>query len=95
MQAIDLYGTFKTPTLRNVARTAPYMHQGQVATLRDVLHHYSTFDDVFDPLANHFEQVLQPLHLTDQEIDELVAFLETLTDEGLAPALKARPDSPR
>ena len=95
VQAIDLYGTFKTPTLRNVARTAPYMHQGQVATLRDVLRHYSTFEDVFDPLANHFEQTLQPLHLTEQETDDLLAFLESLTDEGLDPALLARPDSPR
>jgi cytochrome c peroxidase len=88
-------GQFKTPSLRNVAVTAPYMHQGQLATLRDVLRHYSTFDDAFDPLKGHFEQTLQPLDLTAQETDDLLAFLESLTDIGLDPALMSPPPSPR
>ncbi len=88
-------GQFKTPSLRNVAVTAPYMHQGQMATLRDVLHHYSVFDKTFDPLKGHFELTLQPLHLTDQETDDLIAFLESLTDTALDPTLMAQPTSPR
>jgi len=88
-------GQFKTPSLRNVAVTAPYMHQGQVASLRDVLHHYSEFENAFDPLKGHFELTLQPLHLTEQETDELLAFLESLTDTGLDPALMTQPSSPR
>jgi len=88
-------GQFKTPSLRNVAVTAPYMHQGQLATLRDVLHHYSEFDDAFDPLKGHFEQTLQPLHFTAQETEDLLTFLESLTDIDLDPALMSQPASPR
>jgi cytochrome c peroxidase len=87
-------GQFKTPSLRNVAVTAPYMHQGQLATLRDVLRHYSEFDDAFDPLKGHFEQTLQPLHLTAQETDDLLAFLDSLTDTQLDPALTVQPSAP-
>lgn len=72
------WGEFRTPTLRNVARTAPYMHQGQFATLRDVLHYYSTLEGTI-PAGHHGEQVIKPLHLADAEIDDLIAFLETLT----------------
>jgi cytochrome c peroxidase len=73
----EMWGEFRTPTLRNVARTAPYMHQGQFATLRDVLHYYSTLEGTV-PAGHHGEQVIQPLHLTDAEIDDLLAFLGTL-----------------
>ena len=79
----DLWGEFRTPTLRNVARTAPYMHQGQYATLRDVLKYYSTLEGTV-PAGHHGEQVIKPLHLADGEIDDLIAFLETLN--GANPA---------
>jgi cytochrome c peroxidase len=91
----DDIGRFKTPSLRNVALTAPYMHAGQFATLRDVLHHYSEMDDTFDYDPGHFEQMLDPLHLTEQESDDLVAFLEALTDTGIDPALTVQPAGPR
>ena len=78
----ELWGEFRTPTLRNVARTAPYMHQGQFATLRDVLHYYSTLENTV-PAGHHGEQVIKPLHLSDAEIDDLLAFLETL--DGVDP----------
>ena len=91
----DNIGQFKTPSLRNVALTAPYMHAGQLATLRDVLVHYSEFADAFDHDPGHFEQMLVPLHLSEGDIADLSAFLESLTDTGLDPALLAAPDGPR
>jgi cytochrome c peroxidase len=86
----ELWGQFKTPTLRNVARTAPYMHQGQLATLRDVVHFYSTLEGAA-PAGHHQELTLQPLGLSAEEQADLVAFLESLTDEPLDPALLAAP----
>jgi cytochrome c peroxidase len=72
------FGQFKTPSLRNVALTAPYMHDGRLATLRDVVRHYSTLD--MERIHTHGEQLLRPLRLSEAEIDDLVAFLESLTD---------------
>lgn len=92
----DTWGQFKTPTLRNVAKTAPYMHQGQFVFLRRVLVHYSIFQDALPP--DHHgarETILQPLNLTEGEIRDLMAFLETLTDESIDDRLKTAPESPR
>ncbi len=83
------WGTFKTPSLRNVARRAPYMHQGQFATLRDVVTFYSTLEGR-EARAGR-ETTLRPLRLTAREVDDLVAFLESLTDEDVDPALLAPP----
>jgi cytochrome c peroxidase len=85
-------GQFKTPTLRNVARTAPYMHNGQLATLADVLAHYSTLENR-PPAGPHQEVVLAPLSLSSDETADLLAFLESLTDTSLDPAL-LRPPGP-
>lgn len=90
----ELWGQFRTPSLREVARTAPYMHQGQFATLRDVLHYYSTLEGTV-PAGHHGEQVIKPLHLSEQEIEDLLAFLETLNGAALPPELLAAPASPR
>ncbi len=77
-------GKFKTPTLRNVARTAPYMHDGRFATLKDVVAHYdhgvkraATLD------ANLAKHPDAGLALTSAEQAQLVAFLKTLTEAGL------------
>jgi cytochrome c peroxidase len=73
---------FKTPSLRNIAVTAPYMHDGRFTNLRDVIQHYNS--DVKDsPTVDPLLQFsLNPgLGLTDQDIDDLIAFLNTLTDE--------------
>ena len=69
-------GRFKSPSLRNVEVTAPYMHDGRFATLDAVLDHYSSGG------KNHpIKDVrVQPLHLTSSEKAALVAFLKTLTD---------------
>jgi len=69
-------GAHKTPTLRNVAATAPYMHTGQFPDLRSVLEHYS---DGGLALVGHNE--LEPLDLTATEMEQLEAFLHTLTQE--------------
>jgi cytochrome c peroxidase len=76
------FGEFRTPSLRNAARTAPYMHNGSLATLRDVVNHYSTVSP--DRLHADGEAILRALNLTARETDDLVAFLETLSDAGAA-----------
>ena len=76
------FGQFKTPSLRNLGHTAPYMHDGRYATLRDVVRHYSDLD--MERIHTHGEQLLRPLKLSGSESDDLVAFLESLTDPGAA-----------
>ena len=71
------FGEFKVPSLRNVARTAPYMHNGSMATLRDVVAHYSNLDE--NRLHADGERILRPLRLSQQDTDDLVAFLESLS----------------
>ena len=75
---------FKTPGLRNVAQRPPYMHAGQLATLRDVVDHYVKAPDaaigpdgMVHKLGTNSE--LQPLPLTDQERQDLIVFLGTLS----------------
>jgi cytochrome c peroxidase len=70
-------GGFKTPTLRNVGVTGPYMHDGSLATLWDVMDHYNK-----GGIPNPFlDGGMQRLGLTEPEIDELVAFLFALTSD--------------
>lgn len=70
------WGEFRVPSLRGVKASAPYMHDGSLATLADVVRHYSGID--LDRLHQDGQLTLQPLHLTEAEIADLVAFLETL-----------------
>ena len=72
------FGEFKVPSLRNVALTAPYMHDGQLATLDDVLTHYSELN--LERLHADGERILEPLHLSASERADLLAFLRTLSD---------------
>ena len=71
------WGEFKVPSLRGVAETAPYMHNGSLATLRDVVLHYSEINE--ERLHSDGEKILRPLHLSEQEVDDLVAFLNSLS----------------
>ena len=95
-------GWFKTPTLRNVALTAPYMHNGKFTTLREAVAFYATRDteperwypngEKFDDLPPHLRANVdldtRPYHrrpgqrpaMNDEEIDDIVVFLQTLTD---------------
>ena len=86
------FGEFKVPSLRNVALTAPYMHNGSLATLADVVRHYSELS--VDRLhADGEVLLLKPLRLSAQEAADLAAFLESLTER--ASALPARrPSAP-
>jgi cytochrome c peroxidase len=72
------WGEFKVPSLRNVAVSAPYMHNGSVPTLRDVVLHYSTLDE--SRIHGGSQPLLRALRLADDDVDALVAFLESLTD---------------
>jgi cytochrome c peroxidase len=72
------FGEFKVPSLRNVADTAPYMHDGQLATLADVVQHYSEMNQ--ERLHADGEQILKPLHLSPRDRADLVAFLHSLSD---------------
>lgn len=74
-------GQFKTPSLRGVADTAPYMHDGRFMTLEQVVRFYSTRDGAL-PLG-HSTTLLQPLNLSDEEIADLVAFLEALSHSNV------------
>lgn len=71
-------GAFKTPGLRDVTKHAPYMHDGSIATLREVVEHYNKGGQ-----ANpHLSPKIRELKLTAAEIDALVAFMEALDGEG-------------
>jgi cytochrome c peroxidase len=70
-------GKFKTPTLRNIAVTAPYMHDGSLATLEAVVEHY----DVGGRGHANTDPLIQPLGLDATEKSDLVAFLRALTDD--------------
>jgi cytochrome c peroxidase len=69
------WGRFRTPTLRNVALTAPYFHDGSAATLADVVKFY---DEGGKPNRN-LDPAIKPLKLSDQQKQDLVRFLESLT----------------
>ena len=73
-------GKFKVPGLRNVAVTAPYMHDGSFKTLSQVIDYYSDpFKFVSAPI-NMDSTLLKPINFTDQEKSDLIAFLRSLTD---------------
>jgi len=69
-------GAFKTSQVRNVGITAPYMHDGSIATLWDVMDHYNKGGE---PNA-YLDGGIEPLALSEKEVDQMVAFLFTLTD---------------
>jgi cytochrome c peroxidase len=73
--------SFKTPTFRNVLITAPYFHDGSQATLWDVVDHYNKGDGIHNPFL---DQDIQPLALSENEIDDLVAFMASLTSADYA-----------
>ena len=74
-------GKFKVPGLRNVAVTAPYMHDGSFKTLRDVIDYYNEPDKFIPHALNRDSLLMRPLHLTEQEKQDLEAFLHALTDD--------------
>lgn len=91
-QKTENRGQFKTPTLRNVERTAPYMHGGHFETLEEVVEFYANLDAF--PFVGHREESLERFELTEGEKDDLVAFLESLTGEPVPDRLTRQPESP-
>jgi cytochrome c peroxidase len=87
-------GAFKTPTLRNVSKTGPYMHTGAFATLWDVVVWYNEAAGI-DGFAGKRESASAfPLRLTNEEIADLVAFLEALDGDPLPAAVTGAPALP-
>lgn len=83
-KASDL-GKFKTPGLRNVAVTAPYMHNGMFRTLEEVVAYYNNPQDFVKHPQHIDPDLAQPLGLTELEQKQLVAFMHTLTDKAFLP----------
>ncbi|APV50117.1 tryptophan tryptophylquinone biosynthesis enzyme MauG [Betaproteobacteria bacterium GR16-43] len=82
------YGAFRTPSLRDVALTAPYMHNGAYATLEEVVEHYDRGGDV----TEHLSPNMSPLGLTAGEKSDLVAFMKSLTGKQLVVTLPHLPN---
>jgi cytochrome c peroxidase len=78
LQSGDL-GKFKTPTLRNIEMTAPYMHDGRFTTLRQCIEHYNKNFHYSANLAPELKTQTKG-RMSEAEVDDLVAFLQTLTD---------------
>jgi cytochrome c peroxidase len=81
------WGTFKTPTLRNIARSAPYMHDGSLRTLAEVVDFY----DQGGEENPNLDPIMRRLELTKTEKADLVAFLESFTGSDNLRALVKRP----
>ena len=73
----ETLGAFKTPTLRFLKETAPYMHNGTLPTLESVINHYQTLPG--QATIGHRSELLKPLNLTKNEQDDLIAFLKSLS----------------
>ena len=73
-------GKFKTPGLRNIAVTAPYMHNGMFKTLEEVVEYYNDPTKFVPDAINIDDALKKPLNLSEKEKKDLVAFLKTLTD---------------
>ena len=80
-EGLDELGAFKTPTLRNVAVTGPFMHDGSLATLRDVVVHYNNggVTTKGEKVNDFLSGGIRELNLTEEQITDLVAFMEALT----------------
>lgn len=72
------FGEFKVPGLRQLTQTSPYMHNGSLNRIEDVVQHYSQLNE--ERLHADGERILQPLRLTDRQADDLVAFLRSLSN---------------
>jgi cytochrome c peroxidase len=75
-------GKFKTPGLRNIAVTAPYMHNGMFSTLEEVLRYYNNPKGFFPHQVNIDTNFNKPLNLSTKEQSDIIAFLKTLTDRA-------------
>ncbi len=90
--AAKLRGGFKVPTLRNIALTAPYMHSGAFGTLRETVEFYNKGRGNAVPPGEtlYLHWHISSPDLTETEVDLLVDFLQTLTDETFMPEIPLR-----
>ncbi|AXT57261.1 c-type cytochrome [Aquimarina sp. MMG015] len=82
--ASDLH-KFKVPTLRNIELTFPYMHDGRLKTLNDVLDHYSdgmVDSETIDPIFKNTDGTIIGIPMTAEEKNQIISFLKTLTDDN-------------
>lgn len=90
---LEQLGAFKTPTLRNIEKTGPYMHDGRFESLEEVIDHY--IDANSQPAIGHREETLVPLDLNNRDKESLIAFLKSLTgnlvDHSSAITISAAP----
>jgi len=85
----ETLGAFKVPTLRNIAKTAPYMHSGQFANLAAVLKHYN--NKALKAPLGHID--LLPINLSDRELGQLENFLHSLSGSlAVSPSLLQSPN---
>jgi len=91
-QTTEQLGIFKTPGLRGVATSAPYMHGGHFETLEQVVRHYNELDEVVT--LGHLETFMVPRAWDETQVASLVAFLEALGSEPEDPAVLMAPDTP-
>jgi cytochrome c peroxidase len=91
-EQFDDMGAFKTATLRNIAVSAPYMHDGSLKTLKDVVVHYNNggITKKKDKVNDFLSGGIRPLELSDKQIDDLVAFMEALTSPQFAKLAKKK-----
>jgi len=87
-KVIAMRGAFKTPTLRDIELTAPYMHNGAYRTLEEVVEHYDRGGDVKDTLSPE----MKPLELTEREKADLVAFMKSLTGKPMQVVIPQLPN---
>ncbi len=89
---INKVGAFKTPTLRNIELTAPYMHDGSQPTLEAMVNFYNNGGRMNpdDPLSPFLSGGIRPLNLSDQQKGDLIAFLKALTSPSIAAAYGAQ-----
>ena len=84
----EMVGTYRTPSLRNIALSSPYMHGGHLDTLEEVVQFYIFLDE--EPMLGERDSRLQPLDLSPRDAADLVAFLESLT--GARPTKPSTPE---
>lgn len=84
-------GQFRTKSLLNVAETSPYFHNGSASTLEDAVRHYNVGGDTPGSYAGLVDPKVRPLGLSDAEVSELVAFLQSLTGEPVPAEWRADP----
>lgn len=80
---LEFVGAFKTPSLRNAAERGPFMHDGSLKTLEDVLKHYKEISKKNAPVG-HIEESLKPFDLTEEEERDLISFIQSLSSKLLS-----------